>query len=113
MTTTNLETILLKVPAPIPRQDPKLAYAYMRSLQPAVKSKDLLVVPRGGFEVRSKILGYKELTQSITLILSGSFVSATLSNINIFAIIIPKRNYAYLRGFNVDLAAVAEELDVY
>jgi hypothetical protein len=47
------------------------------------------------------------------LIVSGSFVSATLSNINIFAIIVQRRNHAYLRAFDVDLAAVAEEPDVY
>jgi hypothetical protein len=67
----------------------------MRSLQEAVKSEDLFVVAREGFEIRSKILGCEELTQSAALILSGSFVSATL------------------RGFDVDLAAVAEEPDVY
>jgi hypothetical protein len=30
-----------------------------------VKSEGLLVVPRGGFEIRSKILGCEELTQSV------------------------------------------------
>lgn len=90
-----LETVLLKVSAAIPGQDPKLANAYLRLLQPAVKSEDLLVVPRGGFEIRSKILGCEELTQSAALILSGSFVSATL------------------RWFDVDLAAVAELPGIY
>jgi hypothetical protein len=85
----------------------------MRSLQDAVKSEDLSVVAREGFEIRSKILGREDLTQSAALILSVSFVSATLSNINIFAIIAQRRNHAYLRGFDVDLAAVAEEPDVY
>jgi hypothetical protein len=85
----------------------------MRVLQPAVKSEDLLVVPRGGFEIRSKILGCEELTQSAALIVSGCFVSATLSSINIFAIIGQRRNHAYLRGLDVDLVAVAEEPDVY
>ncbi len=47
------------------------------------------------------------------MILSGSFVSATLSNINFFAIIVQRRNHAYLRGFDVDLAAVAKEPNVY
>ncbi len=113
MTTTNLEIVLLKVLAAMPRQDLKLAHAYMKSLQPAVKSEGLLVDPRGGFEIRSKILGCEELTQSVALILSGSFVSATLSNINIFAIIVQSRNHAYLKGVDVDLAPVAEEPDVY
>jgi len=85
----------------------------MRSLQPAVESEDLLVIPRGGVEIRSTILGCEESTQSAALILSGSFVFATLSNINIFAIIVQRRNHAYLRGFDEDLAAVAEEPDVY
>lgn len=107
MTITNLETVLLKVLAAIPRQDPKLAHAYMRSLQTVVKSEDLLVVARRGFEIRSKILGREEL------IVSGSFVSATLSNINIFAIIVQRRPHAYMRGFDVDLPAVAEEPDIY
>ena len=49
----------------------------MRSLQPAVKSEDVLVVPGGGFEIGSKILGCEG-----ALMLSGSFVSATLSSIN-------------------------------
>ena len=97
----------------MPQQDPKLARAYMRSLQEAVKCEDLVVVAREGFEIRSKNLGCEELTQSAALILSGSFVSATLSNINIFAIIVRRRNHANLRGFDVDLAAVAEEHDVY
>jgi hypothetical protein len=74
-----------------------------------MKFKDLLVVPRGGFETHSKTPGYKELTQSTVLILPGSFVSATLSNINIFAIIIQRRNHAYLSWIDMDIAAVAEE----
>ncbi len=74
---------------------------------------EYLLVPRGGFEIRSKILGCEDLLQSAALILSGSFVSATLSNINIFAITVQRRNHAHLRGFDVDLAAVAEEPDVY
>jgi hypothetical protein len=41
------------------------------------------------------------------------FASATLSNINLFAIIVQRRNHAYLRGFDVDLAAIAEGPDVY
>ena len=53
------------------------------------------------------------MIQSAALILSGSFVSATLSNINIFAIIVQKRNHAYLSWIDVDLAAVAKEPDVY
>ncbi|KAJ8063259.1 hypothetical protein OCU04_008490 [Sclerotinia nivalis] len=85
----------------------------MRSLQEAVKSEDLSIVPRGGFEIHSKILRRKELIQSAALILSASFVSATLSNINIFAIIVQRRNHAYLRGFDGDLVAVAEEPEVY
>jgi hypothetical protein len=113
MIITNLETVLLNVPAAMPRHDPKLAHAYMRSLQEAVKSEELFVVAREGFGIRSKILGCEELTQSAALILSGSFVSATLPNINIFAIIVQRRNLAYLRGFDVDLVAVAEEPDVY
>jgi hypothetical protein len=78
-----------------------------------VKSEDLSVVPRGSFEIRSTILGCEELTQRAALILSGSFVSAILFNINIFAIIVLRRNHAHLRRFDVDLAAVAEEPDVY
>jgi hypothetical protein len=85
----------------------------MRSLQQAVKSEDLLVVAREGFEIRSKILRCVVLIQSAALIVSGSFVSATLYNINIFVVIVQRRRPAYLRGFDVDLAAVAEELDVY
>jgi hypothetical protein len=85
----------------------------MRSLQPAVKSEDLLVVARDSLEIRSKILRCVVLIQSAALTVSGSFVCETLSNINIFAIIVQRRNHAYLRGFDVDLAAVAEEPDVY
>jgi hypothetical protein len=47
------------------------------------------------------------------LIVSGNFVSATLSNINISATIVQSRHHAYLRGSDMDRAAVAEELDVY
>jgi hypothetical protein len=85
----------------------------MRLLQQAVKAEDLLVVARERFEIRSRILGCEISIQSAALIVSGSFVSATLSNINIFAIIVQRRNHAYLRAFDVDLAAVAEEPDVY
>jgi hypothetical protein len=110
MNTTDLETVALKVPAPVPQQDPKLAREYMWSLQDAVKSQELFVVAREGFGIRSKILGCEELTQSAALIVYGSFVSA-LSNVNIF---VQRRiMHAYLRGFDVDLAAVAEEPDVY
>lgn len=112
ITTTNLETVLLKVLVPIPRQDPKLAHAYMRSLQQVVKSEGPLVAAREDFEICSKILGCKVLIQSTALTVSGSFVSAALYNINIFGIIV-QRHPAYLRGSGVDLAAVAEELDVY
>ena len=85
--TTNLETVSLKVPAPIPRQDPKLAHAYLRSLQQAVKSEYLLVVAREGFEIRSKILGCKILRQSAALIAGGSFVSAVLDSMSIPSVI--------------------------
>ena len=74
-----------KVPALV-RQDWELAHAYERSLLQAVKSEVMLVAARG--EVRSKILGCEVLIQSAALIVSGSFVSATLHNINIFAIIV-------------------------
>jgi hypothetical protein len=84
----------------------------MRSLQQAVKAEYLLVVARERFEV-SEILGCEISIQSAGLIVSGSFVSATLSNINIFAIIVQRRNHAYLRASDVDPAAVAEEPDVY
>jgi hypothetical protein len=65
----------------------------MRSLQEDVESEDLFVVARESFEIRSKILKCEELTHSAALILSGSLVSATLSNINKFAIIV-QRNIA-------------------
>ena len=97
---------------PRPQQDPKLAHAYVRSLQQAVKAEDLMVVAQERFEIRSKILGYEISIQSAALIVSGSFVSAILSNINVFATIIQRRSHAYLRGFDVELAAVAEEPDV-
>jgi hypothetical protein len=60
------------------QQNPQLARAYMRSLQEDVESEDLFVVARESFEIRSKILGWEELTHSAALILSGSLVSATL-----------------------------------
>ena len=69
-----------------------------------------MVVAREGFEIHSKILRCVVLIQSAVLIVSGSFVFATLYNINIFAVIVQRRRPAYLRGFDVDLA---EELDVY
>jgi hypothetical protein len=53
----------------------------------AVEAEDLLVVARQRFEIRSKILGCEISIQSAALIVSGSFVSAALSNINIFAVI--------------------------
>jgi hypothetical protein len=52
------------------------------------------------------------LIQSGALIVSGSFVSAILYDINIFPMVVSRRPHAYLRGFGADLAAVAEELDV-
>jgi hypothetical protein len=55
MTITNLETLLLKVLVPTHRQEPRVAPAYLRSLQQAVKSEDLLVVAREGFEICSKM----------------------------------------------------------
>ena len=85
MTITNLETVFLEVPTAMPQLGPELARVYMRSLQEAVKYEDLFVVARDGFEICNKILECEELTQSAALMLSGSFVSATLSNINIFA----------------------------
>lgn len=72
-----------------------------------------MVVPCGGLETRNTIPGCEELTLSAALILSGSFVSATLSDINISAIMVQRRNHAYLREIDEDLAAVAEEPDVY
>ena len=83
ITTANLETVLLKVAVPILRQDPKLAHAYLRSLQQAVKSEDLLVVAREGFEIRSKILGCEVLIQSAGLIAGASFVFAVLDSMSI------------------------------
>jgi hypothetical protein len=77
MTITNLETLLLKVLVPIHRQEPHVAPAYLRSLQQAVKSEDLLVVAREGFEICSKIL------QSAGLIAGASFVSAALDSMSI------------------------------
>ena len=50
----------------------------MRSVQQAGKSEDQLAVAREGFEICSKILRYGALIQSAALIVSGSFVSATL-----------------------------------
>ena len=67
----------------MPRQDLKLAHAYLRSSQQAVKSEDLLVVAQEGFEVRSKILGCEVLIQSAGLSASGSFVSAVLGSMSI------------------------------
>lgn len=49
----------------------------MRSLQQAAKSEDLLVA-REGSEIRSKIPSCEVLIQNAALIVSGSFVSATL-----------------------------------
>ena len=86
-----------------------MAQMYMRSLQQAVKSEDL-VVAQEDFEIHSKLSRCEILIQSAVLIVFGSFVSTTLHNINIFTII---RHPAYLRGFDVDLEAVAEKLDVY
>jgi hypothetical protein len=76
-------------------------------------SEGLLVVAREGFEIRSKILVCEVLIQRAALIVLGSFAFAILYHINIFGIIVQRRHPAYLRGFGVDLAAVAEELDVY
>jgi hypothetical protein len=41
----------------MPRQDLKVAHAYLRSLQWAVKSEDQLAFVQDGFEIRNKILG--------------------------------------------------------
>jgi hypothetical protein len=85
MTTANLvELVLLKEPAAIPRPDPKVARAYVRSLQQAVKAAkaskagDLLVVARERFEIHSQILGFEISIQGAALLVSGSFVSAAL-----------------------------------
>jgi hypothetical protein len=80
----------------MPQQDPKLAHAYVRWLQQAVKAEDFLVVAQECFEIRSKILGCEIPIQSAALIVSGSFVFATLSKINIFVIVVQRRNHAYL-----------------
>ena len=86
ITTTNLETLSWKEPATIPRQDPKLSRAYLRSFQQAVKFEDLLVVARGGFEIRCKILGGEILGPSAGLIAGESFVFEGLdSYVNTFA----------------------------
>jgi hypothetical protein len=83
MAITNLETLLLKVLVPIHRQEPRVAPVYLRSLQLAVKSEDLLVVAREGFEICSKILGCEALVQSAGLIAGASFVSAVLDSMSI------------------------------
>lgn len=94
------------------RQGLKLSHVYPRLLQQAVKSEDLLTVAREGFGVRNKTLECGILIKSAAVIVSASFASATLSNINIFAIVIQRRYAEYLRWFDADLAAVAEQLDV-
>jgi hypothetical protein len=107
---TNLETVLLKVPVPLPRQDPKLVHAYLRSLQQTVKSEDLLVVAQEGFEIRSKIL------RCAGLIAGGSFVSALLDLTSIRSQVndeISYRAIMYLRCFDVNPTAVAEECEIY
>lgn len=72
-----------------------------------------MVVAREGLGIRSKILGFEILIQRAALIVSGSFVFAILSKISIFTIIAQRRNHLYQRRFDVYLAAVAEEPDVY
>ena len=74
-----------------------------------MKAEDLLIVAREGFEAPEgfEICG-EELIQSAVSIVFGSFVSAALSNINNFTIIVQRRNHAYL-----DLAVIAEKSDVY
>jgi hypothetical protein len=67
----------------MPRQEPGLAYAYLRSLQKAVKPEDVLVVAQEGFEARSKILGCEVLIQSAGLMAGASFVSAVLDLMSI------------------------------
>jgi hypothetical protein len=97
----------------MPRQDPKLAHAYLRSLQQTVKSEDLLVVAREGFEIRSKILGYEVLIESAGLIADGSFVSAVLDSMPYFRS--HRRDsygvITYLGCFDVNPTAVAEGRD--
>jgi len=85
----------------------------MKSLQQDVKSEDLSVFAQERSDVRRQILGGEVLIESAVLIVSWSFVSALLSNVNISAIIVSRRHPAYLRGFDLDLAGVAEEPDVY
>ena len=73
-----------------------------------MRSWGLLIVVRRGLEVRSWF--------SAALIAGGSFVSAILPlSISQSIVIVEKsfRAITYPRGFDLDLGALAEELDVY